>query len=44
MHKAVLWDLINSLILTAQIFRIYRDVRFSKDLTPYKVSYSLPVS
>ena len=30
--------LINSLTLTAQIFRIYRDVRFSKDPTPYKVA------
>lgn len=27
---------------TAQIFRIYRDVRFSKDPTPYKVRIALP--
>ena len=26
---------------TAQIFRIYRDVRFSKDPTPYKVRICL---
>jgi len=26
---------------TAQIFRIYRDVRFSKDPTPYKVRIAL---
>ena len=30
--------LINSLTLTAQIFRIYRDVRFSKDPAPYNVA------
>jgi hypothetical protein len=28
--------------LTAQIFRIYRDVRFSKDPTPYKASLPVP--
>lgn len=29
---------------TAQIFRIYRDVRFSKDPTPYKVRIALLAS